>query len=644
MIERGFTEKKLNDASIAELKARARRARGDILTMTTLAASGHPGGSMSSLEMYLTLYACARVFPGEPYNPDRDRIVISHGHTSPGAYSALAATGFFNREDVLSGFRRAGSIFEGHVERTVPGIEWGTGNLGQGLSVGCACALGARLKKKKYHTFVVMGDGEQQKGQISEARRFAVKYNLTNLTVLIDYNRLQISGDTHKVMPQNIKQNFLSDGWKVMEIDGHDLQEVYYALHTSVNDNTAPMAIIAKTVMGKGVSFMENLAKYHGSTLSEEQYLKAMTELGLPPELEKYREKRKTAPVNGVHHWGAAPTITLQPGDPIVYGADIKTDNRSAFGSALKSLALANKDLADASPIAVFDCDLATSVKVDGFESVQPAHFFQVGIQEHNAAAMAGALSADGIVSFFADFGVFGVCETYNQHRLSDINHANLKLVCTHVGLDVGEDGKTHQCIDYVGLLQNLFGFKIVLPADPNQTDRATRFIATNPGSFFLGMGRSKTPTILDEAGNPLFGNDYRFTYGAIDSVRQGTDATIMTCGCMLAPAIKAWEALKTKGVSVRVLNVSCPKDLDEDVLAEAAANGIIITCEDHNVHTGLGSIVANHLATRGLRARLRKLGVAAYGMSGPTSDVFKAAGLSADAIVQAVEEELKKK
>ena len=643
MIERGFAPKKLDDATVAELQARARRARGDILTMTTLAASGHPGGSMSSLEMYLTLYACARVFPGDPHNPDRDRIVISHGHTSPGAYSALAATGFFNREDVLTDFRRAGSIFEGHVERTVPGIEWGTGNLGQGLSVGCAFALGARLKKKKYHTFVVMGDGEQQKGQIAEARRFAAKYNLSNLTVLIDYNRLQISGDTHQVMPQNIKENFLSDGWKIIEIDGHNLHEVYGALHTAVNDTTGPMAIIARTVMGRGVSFMENLAKYHGSTLTEEQYLKAMTELGLPPELEPYKEKRKNTPVNDEHNLAATP-ITILPGDPIVYGADTKTDNRSAFGSALKSIARTNKDFPDASPIAVFDCDLATSVKVDGFDSVQPDHFFQSGIQEHHTAAMAGALSTDGVVSFFADFGVFGVCETYNQHRLSDINHANLKLVCTHVGLDVGEDGKTHQCIDYVGLFQNLFGFKVVLPADPNQTDRATRFVATNPGNFFLGMGRSKTPTILDETGSPFFGSDYSFTYGAIDVVRQGTDATIMTCGCMLSPAIKAWEALKTKGVSVRVLNVSCPKDLDEDVIAEAAANGIIITYEDHNVHTGLGSIVANHLATRGLRARLRKLGVAAYGMSGPTADVFKAAGLSADALVQAVEEELKKK
>ena len=642
MIERGFTQPKLDDATADELRARARRARGDILTMTTLAASGHPGGSMSSLEMYLTLYACARVYPDNPRHPERDRIVISHGHTSPGAYSALAASGFFSREAALAGFRRAGSIFEGHVERTVPGIEWGTGNLGQGLSVGCGFALGARLKKKTYHTFVVMGDGEQQKGQISEARRFAAKYRLP-ITALIDLNHLQISGNTSDVMPQNVKQNFLSDGWKVMEIDGHDLQEIYYALYTATHETAAPIAIIAKTVMGKGVSFMENQAKYHGSTLSDEQYLKAMTELGLAPELEPFRELRKQ-PVGAEAKCDTASEIAVLPGEPQPYAADVKTDNRSAFGTALKSIALANKDRADSTPIAVFDCDLATSVKVDGFASVQPDHFFQVGIQEHNSAAMAGALSTDGVVSFFADFGVFGVCETYNQHRLSDINHANLKLVCTHLGLDVGEDGKTHQCIDYIGLFQNLFGYKVILPADPNQTDLATRFVASHVGTFLLGMGRSKTPIITDEAGKPFFGPGYTFRYGAIDVIREGGDAAILTYGCLLAPALKAWEALKSKGISARLLNVSCPKDLDEAVIGQAAQTGAVVTFEDHNVHTGLGSIVANHLATRGLRARLRKLGVAGYAMSGATGDIFRAAGLSAEALVQAVEEEVKSK
>ena len=142
--------------------------------------------------------------------------VISNGHTSPGAYAALGRSGFLNIHDAISGFRKTGSIFEGHVERSVPGIEWGTGNLGQGLSVGCGFALAALLNNRQYHTFVFMGDGEQQKGQISEARRFAAKYRLHNLTVIIDNNNLQISGNIHDIMPQNIKENFLSDGWQVL--------------------------------------------------------------------------------------------------------------------------------------------------------------------------------------------------------------------------------------------------------------------------------------------------------------------------------------------------------------------------------------------------------------------------------------------
>jgi transketolase len=137
MIQRGFTAQHLDSADILELEKRACLARGDIITMTTLAGSGHPGGSMSSIDMYITLYACATMFPENPHHPDRDRIVISHGHTSPGVYAALARTGFISIDDVLTGFRNAGSLFEGHVERCVPGIEWGTGNLGQGPSAGC---------------------------------------------------------------------------------------------------------------------------------------------------------------------------------------------------------------------------------------------------------------------------------------------------------------------------------------------------------------------------------------------------------------------------------------------------------------------------------------------------------------------------
>jgi len=643
MIQRGFKSNKLDAADINELKDLCRRARGDILAMTTLAGSGHPGGSMSSIEMYITLLSCANIFPANPRNPVRDRIIVSHGHTSPGVYAALARTGFFPVEDVLRGFRKTGSIFEGHVEREVPGVEWGTGNLGQGLSAGCGFALSSIIKDTRHHTFVLMGDGEQQKGQISEARRFAAKYNL-NMTVLIDNNHLQISGNIHDIMPQDIKESFKADGWDVIEIDGHDIGQIYEALFTAVHTACTPVAILAKTIMGKGVSFMENLAKYHGVALTEQQYDDAMHELSLTSELDVYKAKRNEPSVKETFALDLSYTDTtgsVREGERIVYGNDDKLDNRSAFGSALKNLGEVNKDRM---PVAVFDCDLAGSVKVNGFQTIMPENFFEVGIQEHNAASIAGALSAEGVVAFFADFGVFGVCETYNQHRLNDINNSNVKIVCTHVGLDVGEDGKTHQCIDYIGLFQNLFGFKILTPADPNQTDCLTRYMAATPGNFLMGMGRSKIPVILDETGKPFFDADYRFVYGSIDTIRDGDDAAIISYGGMLHRAVQAYDILKQSGISARVLNVSCPKDLDDDTIRSAAQTGCIITYEDHNSTTGIGSIVANKLFDVNCTAVLRKLGVTSYGMSGPPAELFKAAGLDVNTLVSTVRDSVRNK
>ncbi len=644
MHQRGFNTEHLDTSTIEELQQRAQLCRGDILKMTTLAGCGHPGGSMSSIDLYLTLYASAHIFPDNPGHPDRDRIVISNGHTSPGVYAALGRTGFFNIDDAISGFRKTGSIFEGHVERSVPGVEWGTGNLGQGLSVGCGFALAAQLKSKSYHTVVFMGDGEQQKGQISEARRFAVKYKLHNLTAIIDNNNLQISGHIHEVMPQNIRDNFLADGWKVLEIDGHNIQEIYQSLYTAIHHTSSPVVILARTVMGKGVSFMEHKELYHGVALTKEQLDVALKELSLDNDLGAYSKKRSIPVAALVHTPSSRGTGTILTGEPLSYGKDAKLDNRSAFGNALKDLARLNCEQPESPLFAVFDCDLAGSVKTEGFKDVCPHNFFQGGIQEHNTASVAGALSIEGIITFFADFGVFGTCETYNQHRLNDINNANLKLVCTHLGLDVGEDGKTHQCIDYIGLFLNLFGFKVLIPADPNQTDHATRYMAKTYGNFLLGMGRSKTPVILNDDGEPFFGRDYQFRYGAIDSIREGCDAVIMSYGALLHCAVSARDALQKKGINVQVLNVSCPCDIDESVLRNAAQKGIIITCEDHNVRTGLGSIIANELMAKNIPVRLRKLGISGYGLSGPPHELFKATGLDVDNLVKVVEEEMSKK
>jgi len=638
-----FDAEKLDEGSLKKLSELARLARGDILKMTTLAGSGHPGGSMSSIDFYLVLYSYANVHPQSPSDPNRDRIVVSHGHTSPGVYAALGRIGFFPMEAAIINFRKAGSPFEGHVEKGVPGVEWNTGNLGQGLSAGCGFALGSKILKKEFHVFVTMGCGEQQKGQISEARRFAIKYGLDNLTVIIDYNLRQISGVTQEIMPQNISKNFESDGWWVMEVNGHQFQEIYVALREATLSKH-PTAIIAHTTMGKGVSFMEGKEEFHGRALNTDEYKKAIQELGLEDDLERYQKIQEwgTLSFAGRKYLVKAPSIEI--GSPRNYGKDQKMDNRSAFGNALVDIAKANDREDSPLPIVVFDCDLASSVKTAGFAKQFPNHFFQGGIQEHNTATTAGAISTVGLLSFFADFGVFGVDETYNQHRLNDINETNLKLICTHNGLDVGEDGKTHQCIDYIGVMKNLFGYKIIVPADPNQTDRVIRFVAKTHGNFLVAMGRSPIPILLKEEGTPLFGDSYEFKYGQADLIRNGKDGAIITTGGMVYRAVQAWQKLKEKGVEVQVINISCLSDLDKEPILKAAKTGIIITYEDHHIQTGLGSLIANFLAEQGLGIRFRKLGITKYGSSGKPDDLYRMQGLDVEGLVQAVMGEIEKK
>ncbi len=621
-------------------EAARRECRRDIIQMTHLANSGHPGGSLSSLDLYLWLYSHANIDPRHPWMPGRDRVVVSHGHTSPGVYSVLSHLGFVDRAEAVSSFRRTGNVFEGHIERDVPGVEWTTGNLGQGLSAACGMALAARIRGEKIRVYVPMGDGEQQKGQISEARRFAMKFGLNEITAIIDCNRLQIGGETADIMPQRIPEGWAADGWKVTEIDGHDTEQIHSTLRAAALDNTAPHVVIAHTTMGKGISFMEDRSAFHGRALTKDEYAAAVEELGEDPALWdlaplwRLREERRPSTVPPIPRREAP----LVPGDPITYEVGTTSDNRGAFGKALASVAAANAG-ADGPPMAVFDCDLEGSVMVGAFHAVHPDRFFEAGIQEHHTAACAGALSAEGIATFFADFGVFGICETYNQHRLTDINHGSLKLICTHIGLDVGEDGRTHQCIDYVGVLRNIFGMQIIVPADPNQTDRALRHLATEPGMFFLGMGRSKLPIIADEDGRPFFGGDYRFEMGNGDWIRRGNGGVVIVMGTPTGRALTAVEALRTDGLDIALAHVATPGHISGEFLDQVARQPWVVTVEDHSVRTGLGSCLAERMFARGHVIPHRRLGVEAYSPSGTAEDVYRHAGIDAAGIEARVRE-----
>ena len=622
-----FDRECLTTEEIDRMEETARLARGDIVTMTHLAGSGHPGGSLSTLEMCLVVFSYADLA-----GPHRDRVVVSHGHTSPGVYAALARLGHLPPDEVVAFFRSVRSPYEGHVVRGLPFIDWSTGNLGQGLSAGCGFALAAGLKKQDYHVYVLMSDGEQAKGQVAEARRFARKYGLSNITVLVDCNGIQISGATDMVMPVNIAEDYRADGWDVIEVDGHDFDALYRALKKA-KASANPVCIVARTVIGHGIPFMEGKAEYHGRPLNAKEMAEATAFLGIEDGTERYRQKRK-----GTWEW--QPQVqrdgeVLDPGEPFTYGPVEKLDNRSAFGKALKDLG--DRNIPAGKPVCVFDCDLATSVKSADFAKAHPSCFFQGGVQEHNTATISGALSTMGVVTFFADFGVFGMDETYNQQRLNDINGTNLKLVLTHCGLDVGQDGKTHQCIDYIGLARNLYGFKPVVPADANQTDRVVRHAAAHPGNFMIGAGRSAWPVVCDEEGGPFFADGYRFIYGRMDTVRPGTDAAIITYGGMLDRAIKIRAALAGKRASIAVFNMACVTAVDEEAMGRLLKVPYIFTYEDHNPETGIAPTLAFWLLEHGYKGRLARFGVMRYGLSGDTEEVLKEERLDVDSMVEAI-------
>jgi len=639
LIERTFFRApELPEDTRREIVEFCREARGDIIRMTTLAGSGHPGGSMSSLEIFAVLWSQANVDPGNPLMDGRDRIVVSHGHTSPGVYAVLGRLKFFDLKHAVTTFRKAGSPFEGHIERSVPGVELTTGNLGQGLSSAAGMALADRCRGIRNHVWVVAGDGEHQKGQIAEARRFVRKFGLENITVVVDCNGLQISGKTDEVMYTDIAAEYRAAGWRVLEVDGHNVDELYRVLKPD-NSTRVPLLVMARTIMGKGVSFMENDPRYHGKALSMEQASRALAELGQTNDLKELAELRESygKKAGGDFKLRFPYNILELEGNPVIYPPDRNIDNRGAFGAALLDLARLNPSNL---PM-VFDCDLEESVRTGDFEKEFPDHFFQTGIMEHNTASAAGGASIAGKVVFWADFGVFAADETFNQHRLNDINMTNLKVVATHCGLDVGMDGKTHHCINYLSLMGTLYHYNTVVPADPNQTDRVIRYAATHPGNFFIAMGRSGTPVITDENGEPFFGRNYRFVYGMHDLIRKGSDVAIVAMGVMVHKALEVRRHLGEKGISAAVYNVSCPLCIGPKFLDELEGYELILTYEDHDLDTGLGTRMAVAVACFRKAMNLRRLGITRYAASGTPEDLYGMAGLLPGQVAKYVIREL---
>ena len=271
----------LQPYSVEELQQKAKTLRRHIIRMIAASQSGHPGGSLSAVEIITSLYF--NILRHDPENPqwlDRDRFILSKGHAAPVLYAALAECGYFHVDELLT-LRKMGSRMQGHCDiGTTPGIEMSTGPLGQGLSFGIGCALAARLDKRDYRIYVLLGDGELDEGQVWEAAMAAAHFKLDNLVAIVDRNNIQLDGWTHDIMEtEPLAQKWRAFGWRVSDIAGHDIPQLLTALEQAKTIKGKPTMLIARTVKGKGVSFMENKAEFHGKAPTPEQAVQALKEL-----------------------------------------------------------------------------------------------------------------------------------------------------------------------------------------------------------------------------------------------------------------------------------------------------------------------------------------------------------------------------
>ncbi len=267
---------------IQELRTIAADIRKDIITMITEAGSGHPGGSLSAADILTVLYFREmRVDSSNPRWEDRDRFVLSKGHAAPVLYAVLARKGFFPKEELLR-LRKIDSMLQGHPDmKGTPGVDMSTGSLGQGFSASCGMAMAAKIDRKDYRVYTLLGDGELQEGIVWEAAMFAAHYRLDNLTAIIDNNGLQIDGANEEIMSVDpITDKFRAFGWNVVETDGHCIEDIIMSIDKAKQTKGAPTVIVAKTIKGKGVSFMENEVDWHGKAPKEEQKLQALREFG----------------------------------------------------------------------------------------------------------------------------------------------------------------------------------------------------------------------------------------------------------------------------------------------------------------------------------------------------------------------------
>jgi transketolase len=606
------------DTDIELLKGIANQLRIHSITATTAVGSGHPTSCCSAADVVAALFfGHMRYDAKNPHYHNNDRFILSKGHAAPLLYAAWAETGLFPAEDLLK-LRKFGSDLEGHPTPRLPFVDVATGSLGQGLSVGVGMALAARLDKLDYNTYVLLGDGEIAEGSVWEAASLAGIYKLNNLIAIVDANRLGQSQATafgHDIGVY--RKRFEAFGWRVEDIDGHDLEEISEVLG-GVGLNDQPLVIIAKTYKGAGVSFLQDKDGWHGKPLNKEEEAKAIAEL-------------QPSSKSGVGVAIPAPNALPAPNNaapasypPLGYKIGDSVATREAYGNALARIGDVDQR------IVAVDGDTKNSTYADKFFKKFPNRSIECFIAEQNMVGVATGFGARGKVPFASTFACF-FTRAFDQIRVAGISQVNLKLAGSHVGVSIGEDGPSQMGLEDLAMMRAIAGSTVLYPSDAVSTEKLVEQMALAKGICYLRTSRPKTPVI--------YNNDESFPIGGAKVLRQnaGDKATVIAAGVTLFEALKAADTLKNEGVGITVIDAYSVKPLGRDVILAAAkkTNNTVITVEDHYTEGGLGDAVAGELSVDGIK--VHKLAVTALPRSGKAEELLAHFGIDAAAIVKKV-------
>ena len=627
---------------IRSLNLSANSIRNDVLDMLKLAGSGHLGGSFSAAEIFSVLFNHElKIDASNPNWSERDRFILSKGHSNPGLYAILCQKGFFSK-DKYQKLRKIDGVLQGHPERITPGIEYIAGFLGQGLSAGCGMALGFKREKKENRVFVLIGDGDNLEGQTWEAARFAVQNKLDNLTAIYDYNNILSDDITDNVLSiKEPEKQWSSFGWNVIIIDGHDIVQILKALEASKKNKDLPTMIIAYTRKGHGISIWDNTAKSHGSWgPSEQDYSKGKKELEinrqkistmnfkdseirfLEPMIKLKDDREENSVVKPES--GDFPNYSFKQGE--------KISLRTAFGMAASNLAKIYKNFD------LFDADVKSGTMAASFEKHFPNRFIQCGIVEQNmVSAAAGYHLATGRIPVVTTYAVFTSLLAAAQFR-NGVAMQKLPLIVasSHVGIDTGPDGPTHHAIEDLGIFSTYPGVQVLSPSDGNKLEAVLEAALISGKPTYMRTGRSPIPVIYPPKIKYEIGKDKVLT--------EGNDVSIFATGIMVHRAIKAMELLKTENISAEIIDVTSIKPLDkETILKSVKKTNCAVTAEDHYVRNGMGSGISQ-LIGKEYPVLTYNIGVERYAESGTPEDLATKYGLQPKNIVNVAKQVVQNK